>query len=118
MKNKYPFTDWSQPLDEKKLDAFIEKVREMAYMEFGIDADGDCPLNIHFIDRTIHEPLHFMPIEYRHKIDKDPDKLEERLSDIVFNMRMWSNKLDEEFRIRQHKRVDRREAAKKDKTKK
>lgn len=76
-KPKYPFNDWSKPLGEE-LFKFIDEVHEMACRRFGVDADGDKPVQLHFIDRTIYEPLHYEPVPYDHqaKTQEDLDEIE------------------------------------------
>ncbi len=73
-KPKYPFNDWGGPLEG--FDEFVCDVIEKAKQQFGIDQDGDCPVNIHFTDRTKFEPLHHFDVPYEHKARTQEDMQE------------------------------------------
>lgn len=66
-KEKYPFNDWMTPLDEKKVDAFISKVNDLARREFGIDEDGDPAVEVIVVDRTRFWSLQYQQTRYDHK---------------------------------------------------
>jgi len=85
---KYKHNDWMTPLDQKKFNAFCTKVNEAARREFGVDQDGDCPVQLRVTDRTRFEPVHYLNVPYGHKFDeRTPHKvLVDHLATLVCNM--------------------------------
>lgn len=79
LRKEYKFNDWAGPL--KGLDKFIDDTHERACAKFGVDADGDCPVNVLVIDRTKYEPMHYSPVPYEHlaKTNEDMLVIEDRL---------------------------------------
>lgn len=82
-RSKYPYNDWDKPLDG--FDEWIEKISEEAKVKFGIDADGDCPVDILFIDRTKYEPIHWWLVPYEHKA-KTTEELDEVETAVANNL--------------------------------
>jgi hypothetical protein len=78
-KIKYPFNDWSK--SPEGLDEWREEMRDQIKRKFGIDADGDCPVNLLVIDRTKYQPLHYQLVPYEHeaKTPAQRDKIEQVL---------------------------------------
>lgn len=76
---KYKFNDWSGPLEG--FDKWRNSLYAAAKLEFGIDQDGDCPVDIKVIDRTKYWPDHYwlIPYDHRAKTASDLDKIEELL---------------------------------------
>ena len=70
-----PWTDKQNGpyLDRDKIDKLYERFSRLANEEFGLDSDGDLPLDISLIDRTRYERLFFRPIPYDHKIVTDAE---------------------------------------------
>ena len=60
-------------LDPKLVDTFLSEVYKLTKKRFGVDEDGDPPLDIHFIDRTKYWPLHYEPVPYDHKAKTQAD---------------------------------------------
>jgi hypothetical protein len=55
-------------LDRDKLDALYSEFRKIATERFGVDCDGDLPLDIHLVDRTRYERSHYSYVPYDHKV--------------------------------------------------
>lgn len=76
---KYPYNGWDKPLTG--LDEWVEKIHEQACKKFGVDSDGDCPVNIRVIDRTKFAPDHWWSVPYEHEA-KTMDQLD-KVEDMI-----------------------------------
>jgi predicted Co/Zn/Cd cation transporter (cation efflux family) len=104
---KYPFNDWSGPLEG--YDQFVESVAEKACQKFGVDQDGDCPVNMTFVDRTKFESLQYVPVPYSHKA-KTEEEWDEILRAVSLNLTMATHDMDRTLAFLRHDRLRRRAA--------
>lgn len=70
---KYPYNDWNE--SPKDLDKFEEELRETILRKFGVDHDGDCPVNLQLIDRTKFQASNYLPVPYGYEAKKQEDFL-------------------------------------------
>jgi len=56
-----------QYLNTKKLSIWADSVQIKADQIFGTFDDRSPKVEVHFIDRTRYEPLHFQPVRYLHQ---------------------------------------------------
>lgn len=85
------------PEDVNKLYSIVRRLIEL---KCRADPDGDRPIDIHLIDRTLHWPLQYRDVPYNHKApDKDVlqallDNAQVANSQLCDFLRIWStNKL-------------------------
>lgn len=82
--------------DMEQLD---EIVHQLVEAKCEPDADGDRPVQIILVNRTIHEPMHFIPVPYDIKAETD-DELEELVDDHYTNLDIAINRIQGARRLR------------------
>lgn len=80
-------------LDRDKIDKLYEKFGKLAKEIFGIDSDGDLPLDICLIDRTRYGRMHFRPIPYDHKVVTDEEH-KDVLGALICNLAIASEEIN------------------------
>jgi hypothetical protein len=125
-------TDETYMLPIELCQKFYDKVIKLAEEMFGRDCDNHLPVDIHIIDRTRFEPVHFIEVPYRHKIEdiaksklnnrydeptaeqrkeveeEKQEKLEDMLHDLAVNASMAMDRLKSELQIRRHHHLEKR----------
>lgn len=70
--SRYKFNDWGKPLGAD-FHKFWDATIVAAKRRFGVDQDGDCPVQVLMIDRTSEEPWHYCAVPYLHKAKTGED---------------------------------------------
>lgn len=86
-----------EDVDQFILEAY-SMLEKMFVDKFGTDADGDIPVDFHFVNRVVFEPLHFFCISYSHLLETPKEKLE-RLYDMFTNLSILQGRLDVDLRV-------------------
>lgn len=66
--------DWDHVKDAD-VDKFYREVVMLAKKRFGIDCDGDCPIDVTIINRARQQSNHFGTLEHLHKIENQAEKI-------------------------------------------
>jgi len=86
---------------------YLKKCLELAEQMFGRDSDGMLPISLELLDTTRNECLHYEQIPHFYRCQTTQEK-EERLQLLLQNVRIATEKLDKEIRIKniafRHKR--------------
>lgn len=104
----YKFNDWGTPPTEEVWNKFLKDVDKLVKTTFGVDADGDPPVDVYCVDRTRYEPWHWFNVPYEHKAKTDA-QMDEIEDAVLINLRMAMDAFDrfhttKEFRRRQKKK--------------
>jgi hypothetical protein len=99
---RYKFNGWDKPIAEQ-LARFEAKVSAMIRREFGVDADGDPPVQLILVDRTVCESMHYWAVPYKHKAktQEEKDEIEKTL---IVNLKVAADALNNYWKIKQHER--------------
>jgi hypothetical protein len=125
------YSDGNYKLPTELVQEFYDKVIELAEETFGRDGDRSLPVSIHIVDRTRFEPVHFIEVPYRHKIEDEAKaklnafryeeptdeqrreiedemkvQLDRMLSYLTLNVSMAMERLQTELKIRQYHNVE------------
>ncbi len=101
--NEPPWTDKQAGpyLDRDKIDKLYEEFGKLAKKLFGVDEDGDLPLDIRLIDRTRYGRMHFRPIPYDHKVVTDAER-KDVLGALMCNLAIASEEITRWHRCLEH----------------
>ena len=85
----------SGEMTDKQIRDFIGVVSKLQAQMIPVDSDGDSAVNIVIIDRRKYEPLHYLPVPYRHK---DAEGYEQY---IIANLKMAVEAADRMLKLKQ-----------------
>lgn len=124
------YTDANYKLPPELMQKFYDQCIKLAEETFGRDGDKSLPVSIHIVDRTRFEPVHYIEVPYRHKIEDEAEaklnsfydepteeqrkeieeekriQLERMLSHLTLNVSMAMERLQTELKIRQYLNVE------------
>ncbi len=91
----------NEPLTDKELETFHEKVQKLADETFGVDDEGDHTVEVSLTDRTRYERTHFEPVPYTHVEDYRPKGLlDKAFSVAMLNLAIATRSLDTLWQIK------------------
>lgn len=76
-------------LPQEDVNAFAQRVHDLAVETFGKDFDGDCPVEVEVVDRTRRRSNVFVAPQYGHKAGD-----EEEYEDCLYNLRIAVEAMD------------------------
>lgn len=82
------------PVGEKDTEQLSNIMHALLEAKYQKDPDGDLPINLYVIDRTVYEPMHYFPLPYSHKA-KDMDDLFHILNLASGNAQMAADRVDQ-----------------------
>jgi regulator of replication initiation timing len=86
-------------LDRQQIDTFNCQVQDMAASHFGVDCDGDLPVDIRIIDRTRYERSHYLHVPYKDSADTSEEH-EAVLDALMTNLSISTEDINRWHRIR------------------
>lgn len=90
--SRYKFNDWGKPLGAD-FHKFWDATIIAAKRRFGVDQDGDCPVQVMMIDRTCDDGWHYAAVPYLHKA-KNAEEIEEIERMLLLNLGTAYHALD------------------------
>ncbi len=79
-------------VETKDLSLLRDVIQQLLLEKFEVDPDGDLPINVKIIDRTMFEPIHYQPVPYYHKAIDALAKTD-RLKVLATNLKIAANSL-------------------------
>lgn len=68
---------WPKGISKEKIALLWLELESLIEKYFDADSDGDLPIDLHMVDRTKYQRLHYTPIPYDHKNENDLDRVVE-----------------------------------------
>lgn len=62
------------PVTGTDIDQLAEIIRALISAKWGGDADGDLPIEVRIVDRTVFQRMHYFPIPYQYKAEDEMAK--------------------------------------------
>jgi hypothetical protein len=93
------------PVTESDLNKLYAIISRLVRMKWGMDPDGDRPIEWKLIDRTRFERMHYVPIPYEHKAKGEA--VFDRLHFVALNASIANRDLDTTLKLLEfHRRAE------------